>query len=100
MNFARGQESKLADLTPATDLIVGLDVRATRSPPVFDISCFGVDAENKLLDDRYFVFYNQKQSPDGEIRQLGPVGGDSEAFEVDLTRLPQKIRRLILYHHS
>ena len=95
MNFARGQESKLADLTPATDLIVGLDVRATGSPPVFDISCFGVDAENKLLDDRYFVFYNQKQSPDGEIRQLGPVGGDSEAFEVDLTRLPQKIRRLI-----
>ena len=95
MNFARGQEAKLADLTPATDLTVGLDVRATGSPPVFDISCFGVDAENKLLDDRYFVFYNQKQSPDGEIRQLGPVGGDSEAFGVDLARLPQEIRRLV-----
>ena len=95
MNFARGQETKLSDLTPATVLMVGLDVRATGSPSVFDISCFGVNAENKLLDDRYFVFYNQKQSPDGEIRQLGPVGGDSEAFGVDLARLPQKIRRLV-----
>lgn len=94
MNFGRGQESKLADLTPATDLTVGLDVQASGSS-VFDISCFGLDAENRLSDDRYFVFYNQTQSPEGEIRLLGASGGDSEAFGVDLARLPQKIQRLV-----
>ena len=91
MTFARGQTSKLSDLTTSEDLVVGMGVEAPDSP-VFDISCFGLDAANKLSDDRYFVFYNQTQSPDGEIRQLGPVGGDSEAFGVDLSRGPLSSR--------
>lgn len=94
MNFARGQKSKLADLTPATELTVGLDVQAPGSP-VFDTSCFGLDAEGRLSDDRYFVFYNQTQSPEGEIRLLGANGGDSGAFGVDLARLPREIQRLV-----
>ncbi len=94
MDFARGQKSKLAALTPATDLTVGLSVQAPGSPE-FDISCFGVDENGKLSDDRYFVFYNQKQSPEGEIRALGAQGGDSEAFQVNLSHLPQKIQKLV-----
>ncbi len=94
MDFARGQKSKLADLTPATDLMVGLSVQAPGSPD-FDISCFGVDENGKLSDDRYFVFYNQKQSPEGEISQLGPRDGDREAFEVHLSHLPRKIQKLV-----
>ena len=94
MNFAKGQKAKLADLTPATDLVVGIDVQAPGSP-VFDISCFGLDAENRLSDDRYFVFYNQTRSPEGEIRLLGASGGEGGAFGVDLARLPQKIQRLV-----
>ncbi|MDQ4063413.1 MAG: TerD family protein, partial [Actinomycetota bacterium] len=58
--FTRGQKSKLQDLTLATDLTVSLDVQAPGSPE-FDISCFGVDEQGKLSDDRYFVFYNQKR---------------------------------------
>ena len=94
MTFARGQTSKLSDLTPSEDLVVGVGVEAPGSP-VFHISCFGLDAEDKLSDDRYFVFYNQTRSPDGEIGQLGPVGGDTDAFGVDLSRLPQHIRKLV-----
>ncbi len=92
--FSRGQKSKLADLTPATDITVGLDLQASGSP-TFDISCFGVDAEGKLSDDRYFVFFNQKASPKGEVRQLGPRDGDAESFEVHLSNLPPKIQRLV-----
>ncbi|MDP9426100.1 MAG: TerD family protein, partial [Actinomycetota bacterium] len=92
--FSRGQKSKLADLTPATDLTVGLDLQASGSP-TFDISCFGVDAEGKLSDDRYFVFFNQKASPKDEVRQLGPRDGDAESFEVHLSNLPPKIQRLV-----
>ena len=92
--FARGQKSKLADLTPATDLTVGLHLEGSGSPS-FDISCFGVDANGKLSDDRYFVFFNQKASPEGEIHQTGPRDGDAESFEVHLSNLPQKIQRLV-----
>lgn len=92
--FTRGQKSKLADLTPSTDLTVGLDLQASGSPS-FDISCFGVDSDGKLSDDRYFVFFNQKASPRGEIRQTGPRGGDAESFEVRLSQLPQGIQKLV-----
>ncbi len=94
MQFARGQKSKLEALTPATDLTVGLGVKAPASP-VFDISCFGVDENNQLTDDRYFVFYNQKESPEGALALLGPQDGDREAFRVDLARLPSTIRKLV-----
>ena len=92
MNFARGQESKLSDLTPLEELVVGVEAAGS---PAFDVSCFGVDQNGRLSDDRYFVFYNQKESPQGEILALGAQGADSEAFRVDLSRLPQKIQRLV-----
>ncbi len=94
MLFARGQKSKLVDLTPSTDLTVGLDLQGSGSP-TFDISCFGVDEAGKLSDDRYFVFFNQKESPGGEIRQLGPRNGDTETFEVHLSHLPSRIQKLV-----
>ncbi len=94
MNFTRGQKSKLSDLTSSEELIVGVGVEAPGSP-VFDVSCFGVDENGKLSDDRYFVFYNQKQSPEGEIQALGVQGGDREAFRVNLAHLPQKIHKLV-----
>ena len=33
----------------------------------YDYCCFGVDANGKLSDDRYMVFYNQPQTPKNEI---------------------------------
>ncbi len=92
--FTRGQKSKIQDLTTSTDLTVSLDAQASGSPE-FDISCFGVDADGKLSDDRYFVFYNQKRSPEGEIEALGAQNGDREAFRVNLSILPQKIQKLV-----
>ena len=65
------------------------------SSEVFDASCFGLDGENKLSDDRYLVFYNQKESPDGGIRAAGPGGEDTaEVFRVNLDELPPGIRKL------
>jgi stress response protein SCP2 len=37
-----------------------------------------VDENDVLSDDRYLVFYNQKQSPEGEIEALGPNATGSE----------------------
>ncbi|HXG68759.1 MAG TPA: VWA domain-containing protein [Blastocatellia bacterium] len=92
--LTRGQKVKLADLTPSLNLVVGLDIAAAGSP-VFDISCFGVDAADRLSDDRYFIFYNQKTSPENALVMLGPQPPDREAFQIDLSRLPQTIRKLV-----
>jgi tellurite resistance protein TerA len=93
-DFQRGQKAKLADLTSSTGLQVGIDVQAT-GDPVFDIACWGVDAAGKLSDDRYFVFYNQRSSPEGAISMAGPQGGDREVFAVDLDRVPASIDKLV-----
>jgi tellurite resistance protein TerA len=93
-NFTKGQRAKLADLTSETVLEMGVQL-TFGTPCTVDISCFGVDANGQLSDDRYLIFYNQKQSPCGSLQALGSQGSDNERFRVDLGRLPQSIRRLV-----
>lgn len=59
----------------------------------YDFCCFGVDQSEKLSDDRYMVFYNQRQSPEGELSLEDIEGG--VRFKLQLSKLPEKINRLI-----
>ena len=86
--LSRGQKSKLADLTPALQLRT--QIAAQASGLTFDYSCFGIDADGKLSDDRYFVFYNQTASPEGAIK-LQSAG----TFDLDLNLVPASIARLV-----
>lgn len=54
-----------------------------------DCGCFAVDSAGKLVDDRYFVFYNQPDSPEGAIRLNG------KRFQVNLGLLPAWVSRLV-----
>ncbi|MEV7419824.1 TerD family protein [Streptomyces sp. NPDC089919] len=90
--FQRGHKAKISDLTAGTDLYVGVHIDAPGL--TFDISCFGLDAEERLSDDRYFVFFNQPKSPEESIQLLGPQAGDTESFRVTLDRVPDTIRKL------
>ncbi|MGW7192414.1 TerD family protein, partial [Streptomyces sp. NPDC054838] len=90
--FQRGHKAKVSDLTAGTDLYVG--VRIAGAGLSIDISCFGLDADEQLSDDRYFVFYNQPKSPEESIQQLGAQAGDTESFRVTLDRVPAHIHRL------
>ncbi|MFI7272546.1 TerD family protein [Streptomyces sp. NPDC049879] len=91
-HFQRGQKSRLSDLTLGTDLYVGVQISAPGL--VFDISCFGLDADERLSDDRYFIFYNQPKSPEESLQLLGTQAGDTESFRVTLDRVPSGIHRL------
>ncbi|GAA0470450.1 TerD family protein [Streptomyces sp. NPDC046215] len=90
--FQRGHKAKISDLTAGTDLYVGVQIAGPGL--TFDISCFGLDVQEKLSDDRYFVFFNQPQSPEGAIQQLGAQAGDTESFRVTLDRIPAQIHKL------
>ncbi|MBF0227845.1 MAG: VWA domain-containing protein [Desulfobacterales bacterium] len=94
LNFVRGQKIKLSDITKANLIQVGIFVNAPVSVTL-DISCFGIDTQNKLSDDRYFIFYNQKSSPCGSIKSLGAVAGDNEQIQIDLSKLPSFINKLV-----
>ena len=58
-----------------------------------DISCFGLDANGQLSDDRYMVFFNQKSCPGGGVAlELQSSGA---TFTVDVARLPDSIHKLV-----
>ncbi|MFI5683931.1 TerD family protein [Streptomyces sp. NPDC051636] len=90
--FQRGHKARISDLTAGTDLYVGVQISAPGLS--FDISCFGLDAEERLSDDRYFVFFNQPKSPEEAIQLLGTQAGDTESFRVTLDRIPPQIHKL------
>ncbi|MCC3779929.1 TerD family protein, partial [Streptomyces sp. UNOB3_S3] len=90
--FQRGHKAKISDLTAGTDLYVGVQIGGPGL--TFDVSCFGLDADERLSDDRYFVFFNQPKSPEEAIQQLGAQAGDTESFRVTLDRVPAHIRKL------
>ncbi|MGW1763607.1 TerD family protein [Streptomyces sp. NPDC002073] len=90
--FQRGHKAKISDLTAGTDLYVGVQISGPGM--TFDISCFGLDVNEQLSDDRYFIFFNQPASPEESIRQLGAQSGDTESFRVTLDRVPAGIHKL------
>ena len=87
-NFTRGQKGKLADLGLSGTFAVTLNMQAGST--AIDVSCFGLDAQGQLSDDRYMVFFNQKNAPDNAV-----ILTSDSAFQVDLTRLPASIDKLV-----
>ncbi|MFE1024271.1 TerD family protein [Streptomyces sp. NPDC058818] len=90
--FQRGHKARINDLTAGTDLYVGVQISGPGLS--FDISCFGLDADERLSDDRYFVFFNQPKSPEESIQLLGAQAGDTESFRVTLDRIPPQVQKL------
>ncbi|MCX5531437.1 TerD family protein [Streptomyces sp. NBC_00006] len=90
--FQRGHKAKISDLTAGTDLYVGVQI--TGPGLSFDISCFGLDADERLSDDRYFVFFNQPKTPEESVQLLGAQAGDTESFRVTLEKIPANIQKL------
>ena len=95
--IARGQKSTLASLgvegsAPVVSVAISLELNGG---PEVDACCFGLDEQGRLSDERYFVFYNQPQSPCGAIRAQGASGGVLQTFAIDFSKLPTTIRRLV-----
>ncbi|MBF0538303.1 MAG: VWA domain-containing protein [Nitrospirae bacterium] len=93
-DFVRGQKSRLSDITASQRVVVGL-ICSCNINIVFDVSCFGLDDHDKLSDDRYLIFYNQKASPCGSISSIGQGGDYIERFSIDLSKIPPFIKKLV-----
>lgn len=91
MQIERGFRDKLSNYLD-TSRPFSVEVSVSGSA-VYDYSCFGVDENNQLSDDRYMIFYNQTSSPNGEISYSASPSGAN--FSVNLGALPAKISRLV-----
>ena len=59
----------------------------------YDFCCFGVDENGKLSDDGYMIFYNQRTSPNAELRVEDIT--DGVRYTLNLSTLPDFINRLV-----
>ena len=90
MNLQRGQRGML---DKQFDLHAPVTIRVQPTgAAVYDCCCFGLDAAEKLSDDRYMIFYNQTQAPNQEISYR--LDGNSTVFSVSIHALPNGIQRL------
>ena len=89
--FSRGQKGKLADLGVNSPFPIVVDIAGAGM--TVDVSCFGLDASDKLSDERYMVFYNQLASP-GDAVKLALNAGTAR-FAVNLAALPDTIHKLV-----
>ena len=89
--LVRGEKVKLADYTSAQTLEVEVQIASDFD---IDITCFGLDANKRLADDRYMIFYNQLQSPADEIR-LDSSSNGRGSFSIDLSKLPPSVQYLV-----
>jgi tellurium resistance protein TerD len=85
-------------------IIVGLgwDVNEGASPYPFDcdVSVFILGENGKLLTDEYFVFYNNKVSPDGAVihngdNRTGAGEGDDETVNIELSKLNPQAAQIV-----
>lgn len=58
----------------------------------YDVSCFCLDANGKLINDDHMIFYNQVSSPDGSVK-LNNANGQ-QTFVLDLNKANSNIQKL------
>ncbi len=88
-----GERIKLVDFVNQSALNKKLFIEVVGEEEL-DITCFGLDSEEKLSDDRYMIFFNQLISPNNEI--LANLSNPKKSiFEIELNKLPAKIKKLV-----
>ncbi len=76
-----------------------------------DASAFLIGANGKLVNDSFFVFYNNPKSPDGAVESSGDdrtggnsADGDDETLTMDLAKLDSRVQEIVIvvsiYEHK
>ncbi|KFF16285.1 TerD family protein [Flavobacterium hydatis] len=101
INLQKGQKINIGLL----DITIGLGWdpnEGTGSNFDLDASAIMINSERKLLDEDYFVFYNNLKSPDGSLEHSGDDpdgkssdGDDDEAIKIDLTKVDPRVKEIL-----
>ncbi|TWF42845.1 tellurium resistance protein TerD [Chitinophaga polysaccharea] len=67
-----------------------------------DASAFMIDENRLILQEEYFIFYGNTDSPDGALHHTGddPTGGnsavgDDEVIQVDLSKVNPRVKEIL-----
>lgn len=92
LQMVAGQKAKFTDLGITPQFSLTADI--TSQSAVVDVACFGLDAQQKLVNDDYMTFYNQPVTPCGAVRWQAM--GTQQRFDIDLNKLPNTVDYLVI----
>ena len=104
ISLVKGGNLSLTKAAPDLGTItmgLGWDARTTTGVKFdLDASALGLGEDGKVLSDQYFIFFNQKRSPEGAIEHRGDNrdgegGGDDEVIAIDLTAAPAALAKVV-----
>ena len=106
INLSKGSKINLKKVSPQTTktFVVGLgwspNDSASAHPIDLDASAFLVGANNKILTDEHFVFFNNDTSPDGSViyggdNRTGDGEDDDEKLFIDTSKINPAIQQIV-----
>ena len=108
VSLTKGQRISLEKVSPGlSEVFIGLgwDVKATDTGSDFDLdsSLFLLGANEKLISDNHFIFYNNLTSPDPDksVQHMGDnltgAGeGDDEIIKINLKKVPNDVQKILV----
>jgi tellurium resistance protein TerD len=108
VSLTKGQRISLEKISPGlSEVFIGLgwDVKATDTGSDFDLdsSLFLLGANETLISDNHFIFYNNLTSPDPEksVQHMGDnltgAGeGDDEIIKINLKKVPNDVQKILV----
>ncbi|MFN6563579.1 MAG: TerD family protein [Nostoc sp. ChiSLP01] len=105
INLSKGERINLSKEAPSlinAGIGLGWDLNATDTGSAFDLdaSIFMLGTNGKIPNEKYFVFYNNPQSPDDSVKhegdsRTGEGHGDDETIQVDLSKVDASVQEII-----
>jgi len=105
VSLSKGGNVSLSKEAPGLNAVtvgLGWDVRRTDGTDFdLDASAFVVGADDKVLSDAHFIFYNNKTSPDGAVvysgdNRTGEGDGDDETIHIDFGKLTPDAKKVVI----
>jgi len=104
ISLVKGGNLSLTKAAPGlSKIMVGLgwDARTTTGDKFdLDASALGCAESGTVISNEYFIFFNQKRSPEGAIEHLGDNrtgegAGDDEVVAIDLNAAPANLDKVV-----
>ena len=108
ISLQKGQRVSLKKVAPslaAGFIGLGWDTNSTDTGTDFDldVSVFLLGANEKLVSEQHFIFYNNLVSPDSDQsvkllgdNRTGEGDGDDEGIIVDLRKIPGDVSKIVI----
>ncbi len=105
INLKKGEGINLSKQAPSLNKAgvgLGWDANFSEIGTDFDldVSVFMLGKEGKIPSEKFFVFYNNLESPDGAVMssgdsRTGQGNGDDEIIRIDLEKVESSIQELV-----